>query len=88
MENLDRIKRILTDKASREDINSFIVDFVKEKKGKEPTTYEIQGIIQLIMMGVFDLEQTLANILFENKINYIKVFDKTGNIKLKYFYEF
>ncbi len=70
-------------KASLEDLNSFVSSYVEERKGTPPTVEQLSGIVHFIQRGIFSLEYALKYACEEHGITMTAIKDESGNV-LKY----
>ena len=78
---VDLVKRLLTSKEPKlEDIFLFITTYVKEKKNKDVTTEELNGIFQLFQIGAFNFRHTLMEAANSLELTVLTATDKLGNI--------
>jgi len=54
--NIEIVKKIVSLKnITIQELNEFVVDYIKEEKGSEPTSEQLLKIIELIKSGIFDV---------------------------------
>ena len=84
----DLIKRLLlSDQINIKDLNEFIVAYVKEEKEKDVTLDELNGIVKLIQMNMFNLEYALVRSASKLNLSLLKIHDKNGQLIRKIVYE-
>ena len=82
------VKKLLySNSINIEDLNTFIVDYIKEEKGEDVTLEELKGIIKLIQMNMFNLEYALVRSASKLNLSLLKIHDKNGQLIRKIVYE-
>lgn len=77
----DLVIQILEGKSITSDqLNNFIVDYVKEELSREPTGEELNGIRQALQMGIFNLRFAASNMALKLNLRVMNVFDKNGTL--------
>ena len=69
------------------ELNTFIVDYIKEEKGEDVTLEELKGIVKLIQMNMFNLEYALVRSASKLNLSLLKIHDKNGQLIRKIVYE-
>ena len=82
------VKKLLySNSINIEDLNTFIVDYIKEEKGEDVTLEELKGIIKLIQINMFNLEYALVRSASKLNLSLLKIHDKNGQLIRKIVYE-
>lgn len=82
------IQRLLSSNTvTSEDLNEFISQYTFNKLNRHITGEELQGISQLIQMGVFNLRYAVIEVATDLKLNVMNALDKNGHILKTYVYE-
>ncbi len=82
------VKKLLySNSINIEDLNTFIVDYIKEEKGEDVTLEELKGIVKLIQMNMFNLEYALVRSASKLNLSLLKIHDKNGQLIRKIVYE-
>lgn len=63
-----------------EDFSQFILDYLAFKGKKEPTSKQLQGILQLFSMGVFNLSIALDDCVKHLNLQIERLYDKEGKL--------
>ena len=84
----DLIKRLLlSNQINIKDLNEFIIAYVKEEKEKDVILDELNGIVKLIQMNMFNLEYALVRSASKLNLSLLKIHDKNGQLIRKIVYE-
>ena len=60
--NKDTIIRLIKNTEIKQDeFTQFILDYIKFKNKPEPTAKQLQGILELLKMGVFNLNEAIED---------------------------
>lgn len=79
MMNKEIVKKLIENKSvSKGELFQFIVDYCEFKKKPTPTSEQLENIIQLISMGVFNLTDALDQSAKELNMQINKLYDKNG----------
>ena len=82
------VKKLLySNSINIEDLNTFIVDYIKEEKGEDVTLEELKGIVKLIQINMFNLEYALVRSASKLNLSLLKIHDKNGQLIRKIVYE-
>ena len=77
--NTQTIKKILQNQSINvNELNEFIIDYVKLTKNKEITSDELKGIFQLIQLGHFNLTYAAKIAGIKLNLNIRELYDKNG----------
>lgn len=75
------IKRMLqTTSINITDLNTFITEYIFEKKGKYVTSMELSAIVQLIQMGSFNLRHALQEAAQDANLTVMSCTNNLGQI--------
>lgn len=86
--NKELIQRLLaSNHVTSQDLNEFISQYTYNKLNRHITGEELQGISQLIQMGMFNLRYAVIEAAKDLNLNVMSAFDKNGNILKTYVYE-
>ena len=86
--NKETVTSILTGKQiSLEDLSQFVIDYTKEKLGKEITAQEISGIVMLIQNRTFSLRYAATEAARILNLYVMDAVDKNGRIIATFVYE-
>lgn len=77
------IKKILKKEQITEvEFNTIIADYIKEKKGKEPTVEQLQEVVKLIQGRLFTLDPMVEYYTKKYNLQVVSLIDlNTGSIK-------
>lgn len=87
--NKEIIHKVLNNqKLQISDITQFVTEYIKLKKGVEITSEQLNGIVQLILSGHFNLQYAAEQAALHFNIYVCKIIDiKTNEIIKIYTYE-
>lgn len=63
-----------------EDLGQFVVDYIALRGLKEPTSKQVQGIMQLLSAGMFNLNDAINDSIKLNNLQVERIFDKEGKL--------
>lgn len=66
------------------DLQQFLCDYCKLNDKDEPTALQLQQIIQLILVGVFDINYLINRACEKLNICVCRIYDKNGNLIVAY----
>ena len=86
--NKELIKHILThDQIDLSQLNEFISEYVDATLNRKVTTEELQGIVQCINTGFFDLKYAATQAAHLENINVLVINDSNGQHLITQIYE-
>lgn len=86
--NKELIQRLLSStQINLKDLNEFISNYTYNKLNRHITGEELQGIIHLIQMNIFNLRYAVLEAANDLKLNVMSAFDKNGVLLKTYVYE-
>jgi hypothetical protein len=79
--NKELVKKLLTKtEVELSDLNTFITEYVKEIKNYDVTIEELNGIVKLIQMQVFNLRFALMQSAIHLGLNVMSVFNNKNEL--------
>lgn len=79
--NKELIKRLLENSSIQmEDLTKFITEYTEFKLKRIISSTELQGIIQLIQMNIFNLRYAVIEAAKILGLNVLSTYDKNGNL--------
>jgi len=76
------IKLIKNQQVTQKELLEFIVDYIEFKKRPAPTAEQLQGLLQLFEMRIFNLDIPLQEVVKPLNLQVVKLFDK-NNLLIK-----
>lgn len=82
------IKKILSNQnISINELSEFLIEYIKLFSGKEPNSNELQTMVQMIQIGMFDLNYMIKNACIKLNLQLYEITNQHGQLIKRYINE-